>query len=100
MASPVDATAWDGRSGAVATVVLLNPMLHRVGHELLASKATVIVTPHIAGLSRETNRNLSRSVAEQVPQVLADERPRRVRAAQARSRRPPPAEPWRMRPRW
>src|SRR5205807_2076829 len=38
----------------------------------------VIVTPHIAGLSHETNRRLSLSAAEQVLQVLADERPPRL----------------------
>ncbi len=39
---------------------------------------TVIVTPHLAGLSHETNRRLSLSAAEQVLQVLADERPPRL----------------------
>jgi D-3-phosphoglycerate dehydrogenase len=38
----------------------------------------VIVTPHLAGLSRETNRRLSMSAAEQVLQVLADDRPPRL----------------------
>lgn len=38
----------------------------------------VVVTPHIAGLSQETSRRLSLSVAEQILQVLADERPPRL----------------------
>lgn len=38
----------------------------------------VIVTPHIAGLSRETNRRLSLSAAEQVIQALAGDRPPRL----------------------
>ena len=44
----------------------------------LYSLETVIVTPHLAGLSHETNRRLSLSAAEQVLQVLADERPPRL----------------------
>jgi D-3-phosphoglycerate dehydrogenase len=38
----------------------------------------VIVTPHIAGLSEETNRRLSLSAAEQILQVLAGDRPPRL----------------------
>ncbi len=38
----------------------------------------IIVTPHLAGLSRETNRRLSMSAAEQVLQVLAGDRPPRL----------------------
>jgi D-3-phosphoglycerate dehydrogenase len=38
----------------------------------------VIVTPHLAGLSHETNRRLSMSAAEQVLQVLAGDRPPRL----------------------
>jgi D-3-phosphoglycerate dehydrogenase len=38
----------------------------------------IIVTPHLAGLSDETNRRLSMSAAEQVLQVLADDRPPRL----------------------
>ena len=38
----------------------------------------VIVTPHLAGLSRETNLRLSMSAAEQVLQVLAGDRPPRL----------------------
>jgi D-3-phosphoglycerate dehydrogenase len=38
----------------------------------------VIVTPHLAGLSHETNRALSMSAAEQVLQVLAGDRPPRL----------------------
>ncbi len=38
----------------------------------------VVLTPHIAGLSHETNRRLSLSVAEQILQVLAGERPPRL----------------------
>ena len=37
-----------------------------------------IVTPHLAGLSRETNLRLSMSAAEQVLQVLAGDRPPRL----------------------
>lgn len=38
----------------------------------------VIVTPHLAGLSHETNRRLSMSAAEQVLQVLTGDRPPRL----------------------
>jgi D-3-phosphoglycerate dehydrogenase len=38
----------------------------------------VIVTPHIAGVSQETTRRLSLAAAEQVMQVLGDERPPRL----------------------
>jgi D-3-phosphoglycerate dehydrogenase len=38
----------------------------------------IIVTPHLAGLSQETNRRLSMSAAEQVLQVLAGDRPPRL----------------------
>lgn len=44
----------------------------------LYSLENVIVTPHIAGLTRETNHRLSVSAAEQVLQVLAGERPPRL----------------------
>lgn len=37
-----------------------------------------VVTPHIAGLSQETNRRLSIAAAEQVLQVLAGKRPPRL----------------------
>ncbi|HYM90429.1 MAG TPA: hydroxyacid dehydrogenase [bacterium] len=50
----------------------------------------VIVTPHIAGVSQETSRRLSLAAAEQVMQVLADERPPRLVNPEvwARRRRP------------
>ena len=38
----------------------------------------VIVTPHIAGVSRETTQRLSLAGAEQIMQVLEDERPPRL----------------------
>lgn len=44
----------------------------------LFSLDQVVVTPHIAGLSRETNRRLAVSTARQVLQVLAGERPPHV----------------------
>ena len=44
----------------------------------LLTAENVIVTPHIAGLSGETNRRLSLSAAEQVLQVLAGDRPPRL----------------------
>ena len=44
----------------------------------LLTAENVIVTPHIAGLSGETNRRLSLSAAQQVLQVLAGDRPPRL----------------------
>ena len=44
----------------------------------LFSLDQVVVTPHITGLSRETNRRLAVSTARQVLQVLAGERPPHV----------------------
>jgi D-3-phosphoglycerate dehydrogenase len=44
----------------------------------LLTLENVIVTPHLAGLSHETNRLLSMSAAEQVLQVLAGDRPPRL----------------------
>jgi D-3-phosphoglycerate dehydrogenase len=44
----------------------------------LVALENVIVTPHLAGLSHETNRTLSMSAAEQVLQVLAGDRPPRL----------------------
>lgn len=47
-------------------------------HLPLFDLENVIVTPHLAGLSRETNLRLSMSAAEQVLQVLAGDRPPRL----------------------
>ncbi len=49
-----------------------------VGAHPLFSLDNVVVTPHLAGLSGETNRLLVLSAAEQVLQVLAGERPPRL----------------------
>ena len=71
-------------AGAGVDVFEPEPPVHP--HPLYALEG-VIVTPHIAGLSDETNRRLSVAAAQQVLQVLADERPPRLVKPQVWDRR-------------
>ncbi|HLW61741.1 MAG TPA: hydroxyacid dehydrogenase [bacterium] len=83
-----DALADALRAGrlAGAGIDVFDPEPPAHPHPLYALE-NVIVTPHIAGLSDETNRRLSVSAAEQVLQVLADERPPRLVNPEVWSRR-------------
>jgi len=62
---------------AGAGIDVFDPEPPPPGAPLLALENAVI-TPHIAGMSQETNRRLSVAAAEQVLQVLAGERPPRL----------------------
>ena len=48
------------------------------GKEIAQLNERIIATPHIAGLTEETNRKLSLSAAEQVLQVLDGEKPKNI----------------------
>lgn len=64
------------REGRIAGAGLdvFDPEPPKDGHPLF-DLDSVIVTPHIAGVTRETSRSLSLSSARQILQVLAQERP-------------------------
>lgn len=66
----------DGRI-AGAGIDVFDPEPPERNHPLFGLE-NAIVTPHLAGLSRETNLRLSMSAAEQVLQVLAGDRPPRL----------------------
>lgn len=71
------ARALRERRIAGAGIDVFDPEPPEPNHPLCGLE-NVIVTPHLAGLSLETNRRLSMSAAEQVLQVLGGDRPPRL----------------------
>lgn len=71
------ARALRERRIAGAGIDVFDPEPPEPNHPLFGLE-DVIVTPHLAGLSRETNLRLSMSAAEQVLQVLGGDRPPRL----------------------